>query len=421
MVIKENKKTLRSKHKMKIFTNLTKRASYIALSSLLSMVTWLPILMTQSASAAVQGQMTSRIVKLSSSALSAATTSYSVSFNPQFVDGAATDDIKGIVFEICQNSPIPGDACTITNGVTATQNSGIVTVTSGSGVSFNVDAASSTTGRLILTNATCITAPSAATPITFTVTATNPSGTTSTPGAVGSFYARLFTYNATATAIAYAPATPGNYLDGGGVAMSTANVITITAKVQETLTFCVYATVGSGTLCSNYSGGSATAVALGDGNGILTPTTTRYFKTSKLNVSSNAAGGVIVRMKGDTLKSGGNTIAASGATCLTDPTVSTTAYFGLQVTVASPFNTADTVYNTGSCATAGAAHALDITTACSNGEGNIFSCAYGQKIASTPGPNVEASASLEWSAKAADATPAGIYTTAMTFIATGTY
>jgi hypothetical protein len=407
--------------RLKIILNKTSNIiSALVLSSTGLVITLAP----QSASAAVQGQMTERIVKLSSSALSATSTSYSVSFKPQFIDGAATDDIKGIVFEICQNSPIPGDACTLTNGVSVGQTTGTVVVTSGSGVTFNVDAASTATGRLILTHVTGIAAPSASTAVTFTVTLTNPSGTTSTAGAVGSFYARLFTYNATATAAAYVPATPGAYLDGGGVAMSTANVITITAKVQETLTFCVYATVGSGTTCSGgsaYSGGSPTAVALGDGNGVLTPTTTRYFKTSKLNVASNALSGVIVRMKGDTLKSGANSIAASGAACLTDPTASTTAYFGLQVTVAAPFNTADTPYNTGSCAAAGAAHALDITTACTNGEGNIFSCLYGQKILSTPGPTVESAASLEWSAKSADATPAGIYTTAMTFIATGTY
>src|SRR6185436_12235167 len=62
---------------------------------------------------------------------------------------------------------------------------------------------------------------------------TNPSGT-------GSFYARIHTYTTTGGATAHDEDAATGYGDYGGIALSTAAVISITARVQETLSFCVY-------------------------------------------------------------------------------------------------------------------------------------------------------------------------------------
>jgi hypothetical protein len=46
---------------------------------------------------------------------------------------------------------------------------------------------------------------------------------------------------------------------------------------------------------------------------------------------------------------------------------------------------------------------------------------YGQQIAATTAPNDEAQNTMEFSAKSATTSEAGIYTSTLTFIATGTY
>ena len=195
---------------------------------------------TQIASAA---QITSRSVRLTSSVVAQTAVTYNFSFNPATVTGTGTDDILGIVIQFCQNSPLVGTTCTTTNGVTGTPADG-ATVNAG-GVGFTVHANSNQSDLTILTHATGITAPATGTPITFSFTATNPSGTSSTPGAPGTFYARVLTYNTEAGAAAYTATAPGTHLDDGGIALSTARQLTVNARVQEQLEFCVAAIAGT--------------------------------------------------------------------------------------------------------------------------------------------------------------------------------
>jgi hypothetical protein len=113
--------------------------------------------------------------------------------------------------------------------------SGNIIVTHGAQTpSFTANAPGANSGtRLVLTETTGITTPSSATPITFNITGvTNPSG-------LGTFYARILTYDATAGTTGYTDATPGTHLDDGGVALSTAKQLTVNARVQEQLEFCV--------------------------------------------------------------------------------------------------------------------------------------------------------------------------------------
>lgn len=119
------------------------------------------------------------------------------------------------------------------------------TNTGGTGdATFEVHANSTSTGRYIVTDADGATGgdgftPSAANAFTFSFTATNPSGTASTSGAVGAFYARILTYDVAATAAAYVSLTPGAHIDEGGIALSTARRLTVNARVQEELEFCI--------------------------------------------------------------------------------------------------------------------------------------------------------------------------------------
>jgi hypothetical protein len=156
-------------------------------------------------------------------------------------------------------------------------------------------------------------------------------------------------------------------------------------------------------------------LALGDSNGVLASTTTYYTGTAKFGVASNASSGVIVRLKGDTLKTGSFSISGQGDTCTADSSSSATEQFGLRISSAGAGQTATAPYN---CAANN--HAIDLGTACSSGEGNV-SCTYGDRLASTAAPNDESQSTMEFGAKAASSTEAGIYTATFTFIATGTY
>ena len=59
------------------------------------------------------------------------------------------------------------------------------------------------------------------------------------PSTVGTFFARISTYANTTQGTYVDPLDSGNFVDFGGIAMSTVRTITITARVQEKLTFCI--------------------------------------------------------------------------------------------------------------------------------------------------------------------------------------
>lgn len=177
--------------------------------------------------------VTERKITLSTSKTSTSAT-YDVSFKV-----ASTTSILGIVVDMCQNSPLIGDSCTKTNGVTGSPVSGTISVSKngGAGVAFNVDvdlagSDSTSDGKLLLTHGTGITALAVGDTITLSFTATNPSAT-------GTFYGRILTYATEAGIDSYTAATPGTHIDDGGVALSTANQLTVSARVQEQLQFCV--------------------------------------------------------------------------------------------------------------------------------------------------------------------------------------
>ena len=385
--------------------HLLRRVGFGLQALSLAAASTLPVLLPQSANAA--GQVQSRSIEMSDSKVSATSVTYKVKFT-----AATTATIKSLVVDFCSNSPIIGDACTAPTGFTV----GTPTVTVVSGITGWTGPTSASSGRTLkISNATgnALTAGSSVVEFDLT-TATN----TST---LGSFYGRILTYpndSGANSAATYAAASEGSYTDYGGIALATANKIDITAKVQETLNFCVYATTSGGTTCGGATAftGVTTAVTLGDSNGVLQDTTQTYTSTSGFGLGSNALNGVYVRMKGATLTSGTNTIDPYGASCTANSAATTVEQFGMRVSTAGAGQTAIAPYN---CAASN--HGLDITTACGGANDGNITCLYGQKIASTTTASDETQSTIEWAAKAANASAAGIYTTTMTFIATGSY
>ncbi len=270
--------------------------------------------------------VTSRRIVMSNSTASATSVSYNVVFNP----GTSTT-VGGIVVDFCANTPIIGDtSCTLPAGFTMT-GTPAVTVNSGMGTGWTVaglqgGAAAGQTQVVKLSHATPQSL-STATPVDFTITtATNPSNVNT------SFYARIYTFNTaanmdsqyTASGTTRA-ATFANGIDSGGVALSTAAQVTVTSKVQETLSFCVYTDTNADPAVACTNGG--TAAILGDTNGVLSTAGPFVAKKTRYNIATNAGSNAVIRFKAGLPTSGGNTIASIGATATTP--VTGTSQFGL--------------------------------------------------------------------------------------------
>jgi hypothetical protein len=232
--------------------------------------------------------ITSRSVTLGTSApsvLGTDSTTYTFSFKP-----ATSGAVGSVKFQIC-DSPIVTGACNQPSGASfsspgASLNAG------GSTAPFNSGWANGSGGQ-------------AATSTTFWITNGSTPALTAgnsysiqlqgvhNPTAVNyQFFARLYTYS---------DAAGTNPVDSGGMAISTAQQITVSGVMPESLIFCVGT---SGSNCGNITG---SAVDLGT----FSPTSTNT-GLSVMSASTNASFGYAITVNGTTLTSGSNTIAAMG-------------------------------------------------------------------------------------------------------------
>ena len=427
-------------------TQLLKRTLYLMLAALVFTV-GLPLAHSGHAAA---DQVSTRSIQMSdSSAHTGAITSgvgsgvgvkYKVTFTP--VHQAAS-----MVIDFCQEDPILADTCTRPVGMTAatgiTNVSGTVgnagwTLTAAAGQAKLADGGTSTDDM------------QAATPQVFELTGiTNPTG-------VGTFYARMYTYTDTSWGSnSYTgPTTLGTFSDYGGVAMSTTQVITITARVQEQLTFCVTKANPVTDWTTNYdcsdpavaNPANAPALILGHG----TPTAildANNVDTGTIysQLSTNATHGAVINIRNSNTSCGGLS-ADSGTTCAIPPInggsgagasamTAGTAAFGLFASDSSHGHQGATVVGIGSVTGAPAYHdqtpssthvdpstpanlwyGMDNQTA-----GNSVTSTYGSTVASTTAPTYREENTYVFAATSALTTPAGIYTANLSMTCTGTF
>lgn len=346
--------------------------------------------------------ISSRYIRMSSSEISATNTIYSVSFNV-----ATTATVGSMVVRFCGNNPIIGDSCTAPTGFNT--NFASLSINSQAGVTnwvLQTGASTSTANALLFTRATPASV-TASTTISYDLGNGSTNGITNPSTTNQTFFARIMLFSSN-TASMPAPANDdddpgsGGSSNAGGVALSTANVLNVTAKVQEALTFCVY----TGANCA--AGG--TAVNLGDSNGVLAAMNTVYTDASpKLDLSSNALAGVIIRLKGDTLTSGSFTITPNGDSCTADSTSTSVEQFGVRVVT----------YGTGQSAPA--AGRYDCLAGNHMFSPTVTNTTYGDPFIRTTGATDISSSNFELAAKAANTTEAGVYTTKLQLIATATY
>lgn len=358
------------------------------------------------------GEVTTRSIQMSNSTPSASGVTYVINFTT-----ATAGLIQAVEVDYCSVDPILGDACSPTPSGFATGTglgtvSGFGTESGGTWVTASVNG-----GRTFEYNNSSATGSIAAsTPITITVTGnTNPSTTCSSVSAC-QFYARIFTFVSTGNETTQVAAGGANgsgsagIVDFGGVALSTASNITVNAKVQEMINFCVDTggTCGSGT----------STVNLGNAQGVLSASTAYLDKTTSYSIQTNANSGVAINVEGPTLTYGGATI-----TNLTSPVISATgaSQFGLCTYTASGTITPVTNYaGTGSASTCSAATAPSTPGTVTFYYGAAATSGAGDTIA-----NVTAGApgtgNVVYLANISATQTAGLYTTTQIYIATGKY
>lgn len=379
---------------------IIKRNAYAFTAGLFALAAILPSVVTVQPVSA-EALLANRQITMSNPNKGATGVSYEVSF-----EAATAGSIQGIVVEYCALSPIINSTtCEAPDGFSVGTSS--VTVDTGdSELTDTWTAASGGTSnnRLTLTKAAGDTLTLNGDVIFSTSGYTNPNDTDE-----DTFYARILTFADDDHATAYVTGTLTNVIDAGGVALSTADNIGVTATVQETLTFCV-----SGASPTASCGGVTSAdIVLGSGTPPVLRVNAPDDASVFFQISTNAIHGATVRLKGDTLKSGGNIIDAIGSTpsALDEPA---NAGFGFRITdtgVTPATNASGTVsgiapYNDADD------WAMDLTKTTST---------YGDEVASSAGPVYSVNKAINFGAKAGGTTPAGAYTTNLSLVAVGKY
>jgi hypothetical protein len=271
------------------------------------------------------------------------------------------------------------------------------------------------------------------------------------PSVTGTFYARIYTFANNSWGTYGGATSPGNYLDYGGIALSVTTVVTITARVQEQLTFCVSsadpATWSNHDCTSGEVGSNPPALTLGHGSPTPVLDSNNVDQgTIYSQLSTNATHGAVINMRNSNTSCGGLS-ADAGTTCAIPATnggsnagaaaiTAGTAAFGLFVSNSTANAnggvgtiTPSTIYHNSSHVTIPTDLWYGMDTTTSTGAFGGGQAAYtgsvtgtfGSVVASASAPVYRVENTYVFAATAALTTPAGIYTANLAMIATGTF
>lgn len=226
-------------------------------------------------------QVSLRSIELSSSSAAATGVTYKINFT-------SVSAAKAFVVEFCSDSPVIGQDCTAPTGFDA---AAAASVTSGFTNTEDID---TNTIRSVGTIG-------ATTAISVDVTGiTNPS-------TAGALYARIVTFDgadaaaAETAAEAYTSTAPGaGKVDEGGVAISITPTVGVSGAVLESMTFCVSGATITADCAS--AAGTAPTLQLGETVGSTKALSTTAISTGSVytQISTNAVGGAVVRLKSST-------------------------------------------------------------------------------------------------------------------------
>lgn len=352
----------------------------------------LAFIVTSFASAA---QVTQRSIQLSSASKEAPGVTYLVTFTAAAAAGA-------VVVDFCSNSPLVGEECTPPAGFDAAA------------------ATTSTSGFTVTKTANKVVATGTITQGPPTVLSLD---NITNPDAAGPLYARIITFADNTAATAYTSETPGSKIDEGGVVISITDTASVSGAVLETLSFCLSnAQIAAGCVVT---ADKPPVLKLGEGTADVIALSPSAISTGIIytQLSTNAASGAIVRLKSSTDCGG---LKRLGATvCDIAPVLQTAftagqAKFGVKTgtvstTGSTPIGTLQPYGGSGYNATDYALNYL------ANNTSGITST-YGDPILDTNDePANGQNMPLTFGASITDNTPAGLYSTDLSLIATGKF
>lgn len=439
------------------------RANVVVTSAVIAAASLLPALMLSSPASGAQ--LGDRFIDMSANQTSEGSgrvgtapggAGDDVTYRVSFELSSAHTDLDAIIIDFCSNSPIVGDTCTAPAGFNLDDaNLAFTEVSTELNANWAIDTTFSNANTLLLTDPVGTGDAMAGTEtIIFDLGSAAADDGITNPSDPGTFYARIVTYDDDTIADGYTDTDPdvdGAHIDDGGIALSVTNELTITARVQEVLQFCIGTEVDSATAgftgiagddCSDIDG---TDIDLGvvDSNSVQRTSDVDIANNGYAMIRTNALNGAVMYYKAEqeaglsnggagTLRQAGlddcTTIASVGNGCfnsaggdITNPAQSAiaagTELFGMTLTnlsTAAGGATAnlscDAAYDGDDSCGAGAAvgYAWDPTGAFDT-------------IATSSGPADDEMVQIEFAATASPTTPTGLYTVTANFVATATF
>lgn len=360
---------------------------------------------------------------------------YRVGFNVN----QAHANIEGIVVEFCSNSPIIEDAtCNTPAGFNVNEGSLVVTAVTGITGSWAIHA-NTDTNTLILTKGAGDNL-AANDPVAFDLGTSAAADGITNPTATGTFYARIVTYLDETVADDYVAGTPGASRDDGGIALSVNNELTITARVQEVLEFCIGTDTSStladvtGDDCGDVAG---TNLSLGvvDASSTQKTDDADILNDGVAMLRTNALSGAVVSYKAEQETSSGKlkqaTLACSGVD-LFDPCFNSTGTTGNTI-VSGTEEFGMSLYDQNELSGGATTNALVCDDEYDGGAG-ATGCPGStpthyawqddgsfDTIAASTGPVDDEKVSINFAATASPTTPTGLYTVTANFVATATF
>lgn len=280
--------------------------------------------------------------------------------------------IGSVRLEFCANDPVPNTTCTVPSGFDA---SAANVVTQSGEVGYSIHA-SSTQNVIILSRP-------AATP-TFGASKYEFSNV-SNPNILGTYYIRIQTYTATDAS--------GLAVEEGGIAINISDALTVSAEVPPHLTFCTGVTI-TGMDCS-----SANSFYIDFGEFSKTATKSA---SSQMVAATNAEFGYSIFASGTTFASGNNTIPAP-----VTPTSATpgTSQFGINLRANANPVIGEEPIGPGTA-----------SVAPNYGVANKFMYAPGDSVVTAVHSQDYRKFTVSYIVNIANAQPAGVYATTLTYI-----
>lgn len=325
---------------------------------------------------ATAAEITSRKVTVSSSAGGATGVTYTAASAALPTSGTAVKSVSATACTTASGACSTPSGFSVASATLSSQPTGL-----GAASGWTVD--TTTAGSLRVVNASNATTPSGTVSIVW--------GNVANPTAANtSYYLRLTTYS---------DATWTTAVDTGTVALSTSNAITVSATVDETLTFCTGTSGITSSSCASATGTSASLGTLSSSSAAST--------TSQLGISTNGNSGYSITVNGTTLTHGSNTISA-----LASQTASSAGseQFGLNLKDNATPNVGAEVAGAGSG-----------TATANYGTADQFRFVTGDSVASNATADGFRLYTVSYLANIASTTEAGTYSSALTYIATATF